>query len=135
MLFNSRAALIIRRRVWPAIAPPGLLWADASLRHLRRALPVDGVRAQVDPPARAPSVLTPMVAKWLRWRGATCLERSLIMQRWLLSVGRPHDVLIGVQRPGELIAHAWLDHEDSHGYEVLLRLEPDRYARTHSGVA
>ena len=80
--------------------------------------------------------MTAMIARWLEWRGATCLERSLILQRWLIASGRPHDVLIGVQRPGDsVVAHAWLDHEDSHGYAVLVRLEPGRHTRTHSGLA
>jgi hypothetical protein len=66
-----------------------------------------------------------MIALWLRRRRATCLERSLIMQRWLVAMGEPHDVLIGVGAPGEtMLAHAWLDHEDSQGFQVLLRIDP-----------
>ncbi len=57
---------------------------------------------------------------------ATCLERSLIMQRWLMANGQPHDVLIGVRSPRETtIAHAWLDHEDSRSHYVLMRLPPE----------
>ena len=57
---------------------------------------------------------------------ATCLERSLIMQRWLMANGQPHDVLIGVRSPRETtIAHAWLDHEDSMSHHVLMRLPPE----------
>ena len=57
---------------------------------------------------------------------ATCLERSLIMQRWLMATGQPHDVLIGVRSPRETtIAHAWLDHEDSMSHHVLMRLPPE----------
>ena len=70
-----------------------------------------------------------MIAFWLRRRRATCLERSLILQRWLMTIGQPHDVLIGVEAPGEtMVAHAWLDHEDPQGFHVLLRIDP--FSRT-----
>jgi hypothetical protein len=124
--WNSPAVLMLRRRLWPAVAPPALMWADDSLRHLRRTLPVAGIETRLSAPPRSRLPLTSAIDRWLGLRGATCLERSLIMQRWLLTVGQPHDLLIGVQRPGGAVAaHAWLDHEDSRGYAVLLRLAPD----------
>lgn len=77
-----------------------------------------------------------MIDWWLRWRRATCLERSLVVQAWLLASGEPHDLVIGVRRlHGRVIAHAWLDHEDSRGFSELLRLEPSRAAiRIPSGL-
>jgi hypothetical protein len=130
-VLNAPAAMVLRRRLWPVIAPAGLTWADDSLRHLRRTLPVDGVEARLGIPPRSRLPLDAILPRWLEWRGATCLERSLILQRWLLEVGRPHDLLIGVQRRGgSVIAHAWLDHEDPRGYAELLRLQPSRDGTT-----
>lgn len=115
--------------IWTRVAPPGLRWTEDSLRRLRRELPDAGLRVRVSPPSSASPRLTPFLAGWLRLRKATCLERSLIMQRWLVEVGQPHDVLIGVGPPAPtLIAHAWLDHEDPCGHEVMLRLGPHRSA-------
>ena len=49
------------------------------------------------------------------------------MQRWLLAAGEPHRLIIGVEKPGDTVmAHAWLDHEDSRGYLELLTLDPLR---------
>jgi hypothetical protein len=63
---------------------------------------------------------------------ATCPKRSLIMQRWLMAIGRPHDVLIGVKSPRETtIAPARLDHEDSRGHHMLIRLSPSGTPRSN----
>jgi hypothetical protein len=68
---------------------------------------------------------TRIIEQWLDWRRATCLERSLIIQRSLWAAGRRHDLLIGVVRAdGKITAHAWLDHEPDLGYIELLRIEP-----------
>jgi hypothetical protein len=131
--WESRAILALRHRVWPVLAPAGIIWADESLRHLRRVLRSDGIDARLPSPPRAGAWLSGLIARWLNWRGATCLERSLILQRWLLELGRPHDLLIGVQGSGSgdgAFAHAWLDHEDSMGYAELLRVHPSRNGTT-----
>lgn len=65
----------------------------------------------------------------LRVRRATCLERSFIVQRWLLSQGRKHDILVGVAGGVQtLAAHAWVDSYDAEdqgeGYRVLTRVSP-----------
>jgi hypothetical protein len=84
----------------------------------------------LDPPYAAPW-LTGLIAARLAMLHATCLERSLIMQRWLMAIGRPHDVLIGVKAPRETtIAHAWLDHEDALGHHILMRLPPQGAPRS-----
>ena len=66
----------------------------------------------------------------LRRRQPTCLERSLIMQRWLASQGSVRDVVIGVSGPSEDFgAHAWLDGEtdaESHAFHELTRVPGDR---------
>jgi len=125
--WNRRMIVVLRCRIWPAVAPPGLVWADEALRYLRRTLPARGIDTEIPAPPRARQRLSAVIARWLEWRGATCLERSLILQRWLLEAGRPHDLLIGVRRLGDaVIAHAWLDHEDPRGYTELVRLAPSR---------
>jgi hypothetical protein len=49
----------------------------------------------------------------LRRRRATCLERSLVLQQWLVARGDPRDLVIGVIGPSDgFKAHAWLDGED-----------------------
>jgi hypothetical protein len=62
----------------------------------------------------------------LRRRPNTCLERSLIMQRWVGAFGRTPDVIVGVCGPsGSFRAHAWLDGDpdgDEQPFHELLRL-------------
>jgi len=61
----------------------------------------------------------------LRRDRATCLERSLVVQRWYASKGVALDVIIGVRRPEAAAvagasgsgddgatAHAWVEHWD-----------------------
>jgi hypothetical protein len=59
---------------------------------------------------------------------ATCLERALVLQSWLASRGRVHDIVIGVRMTDNgVAAHAWVDEVDSTGpeeYEELHRLQP-----------
>jgi hypothetical protein len=59
------------------------------------------------------------------WRTSpTCLERALVLQRWLAAHGSPYDVVIGVTAPADgFAAHAWLDGEDdARAYAELTRL-------------
>jgi hypothetical protein len=113
--------------LWRRFRPAVFTWLDASIVEVRTSLRTEGIEAQarlLDPPYATPW-LTRLVAARLTMLRATCLERSLIMQRWLMAIGRPHDVLIGVKAPRETtIAHAWLDHEDSRGHHVLMRVPP-----------
>jgi hypothetical protein len=132
------------RRAWrtlrPVVAPtwrrhrPAVVaWLDRSLADVRESLQAEGIyyaRARLPDPPYAARWLTLLVAARLAMQRATCLERSLIMQRWLMANGQPHDVLIGVRSPRETtIAHAWLDHEDSLSYHVLMRLPPEGVPR------
>jgi hypothetical protein len=71
------------------------------------------------------------VAAVLRRRQATCLERSLVLQRWLAAHGDRRDLVIGVKAPGEEFgAHAWLEGEPptdgiSEFTELLRRPAPE----------
>lgn len=63
----------------------------------------------------------------LRRRDATCLERSLVLQKWFLRRGVARDVILGVTSPRTgFAAHAWLDGEPGEAgtYHELRRLAP-----------
>ncbi|HMJ02839.1 MAG TPA: lasso peptide biosynthesis B2 protein [Conexibacter sp.] len=104
-------------------------WGLLALRRLRRELPSAGLTARVTAPPAAPRASARGVELALSLRHATCLERSLVMQRWLLAQGRRHDVLVGVAGGADALdAHAWIDRYDGAaqgaGYELLTRVEP-----------
>jgi len=119
--------------LWRRSRPAVFSWLETSLTDVRAGLQTEGIDARSrlpDPPYAAPW-LTGFIAVRLAMLHATCLERSVIMQRWLMAIGRPHDLLIGVKSPRETtIAHAWLDHEDSRGHHVLMRLPPSGARRS-----
>lgn len=78
------------------------------------------------PPALSDGAIRGVYAV-LRRRHVTCLERSLVLQRWLAAHGDSRAVIIGVTRPGDdFHAHAWLEGEfPCHpGYEELTRRAP-----------
>jgi hypothetical protein len=102
-------------------------WAWLSLRRVKRLLPSAGVEAVVAPPPRLPACAERGVWVVLDRSPATCLERALVLQRWFLSQGRSHDVVLGVAPVGETAAaHAWLDGLDpeDHGFAEIYRLVP-----------
>lgn len=104
-------------------------WALRALRQLRRELPAAGLEARVAAPPNASADSVRGVELVLRLGRATCLERSLVVQRWLLARRRPHDVLVGVAGGADALdAHAWIDRYDrpaaGRGYEVLTRVGP-----------
>ena len=41
----------------------------------------------------------------------TCLERALVLQRWLAEQGVERDVIVGVTGRQDFRAHAWLEGE------------------------
>jgi Transglutaminase-like superfamily len=89
-----------------------------ALRRLRSELSERGLEARVAaPPELAPEGVRAVEAI-LRRRRATCLERSLIMQRWLMAHGEPYEVSIGVRGGAkQMEAHAWLDGYDPETHE------------------
>jgi Transglutaminase-like superfamily len=124
-----RALRPVAGPAWRRHRPAVFVWLDRGLADVRKSLQADGIdqaRSRLTDPPYAMRWLTFLVAARLSMQRATCLERSLIMQRWLMATGQPHDLLIGVRSPRETtIAHAWLDHEDSMSHHVLMRLPPD----------
>jgi hypothetical protein len=129
-LLAWRALRLLRpvvRPVWRRLRPAAFAWLDTALAEVRKGLQTEGidVRSRLRDPPHASRWLTGLMHVRLAMQHATCLERSLIMQRWLMATGQPHDLLIGVRSPRETtIAHAWLDHENSRGHHILLRLPP-----------
>jgi hypothetical protein len=102
-------------------------WTWRSLRGTRRRLR----RAAYDtvtvtaPPALPDGAIRGVHAV-LRRTDPTCLERSLVLQRWLASHGVAQQVVIGVSAPdASFAAHAWLDGEAPvPPYRELTRLGP-----------
>ena len=87
------------------------IWALFALAATRRRLRTRGLeRTEVPAPPPLPLHASRTVEAVLRRFPATCLERSLVRQRWLAAHGRLVDVVIGVTSPaGRFGAHAWLD--------------------------
>lgn len=105
-------------------------WTARSVRKLRVDLRHSGLAAVLDPPPPLPAASVRGVTATSHWLRATCLERSLLLQKWLFIHGSSHTLVIGVPAPGEhaFIAHAWLeghdDTDDGASYAQLVRLEP-----------
>jgi hypothetical protein len=113
------------RRLW--IAARCGWWAALAVRRVRRDLrarPVAEIRLP-DPP-RAPGRRgEPGVRLVLRQLEPSCLERALVLQRWLASRGDRREVVIGVTAPGaDFRAHAWLDGEPPREYREIARVAP-----------
>jgi Transglutaminase-like superfamily len=95
---------VILRRLARRLDPAALLgawWALRAVRRARRDLstrPVDSVR--LPSPPRLPAAGERGVNAVLRRLEPSCLERALVLQRWLTARGQPRAVVIGVTAPG-----------------------------------
>jgi hypothetical protein len=104
-------------------------WTWRALRTARTRLrdgEVRGVRLPEAPPVNASGARAVRVV--LRASNASCLERSLVLQRWLAAQGVARDVIVGTEgaRSG-FAAHAWIDGEaqpPGRSYVELIRLSP-----------
>jgi hypothetical protein len=100
-------------------------WALRALRAARRGLPrsrVGAVRLPTPPATGGRDVGA--VCLVLRLGRASCLERALVLQRWLAARQDLRAVVIGVASPrAGFEAHAWLDGEPSRGFHEVARLE------------
>jgi hypothetical protein len=100
-------------------------WTARALIQARRQLRRGNFRdVRIAPPPPLPDVAERGVHGVLRRLPNTCLERSLVLQRWLTARHRPTDVIIGVARSsGAYHAHAWVDGEPgADGFQELARL-------------
>jgi hypothetical protein len=113
---------------FPTVRAAG--WAVLALRRLRRQIGREGLEVRVlSPPTTVGVEGVGGVESALRICRATCLERCLIMQRWLLAHDDPHEILVGVTGGSEAMeAHAWLhsyDPDDSgRDFQLLTRVAP-----------
>ena len=102
-------------------------WTDRALRHARAGLR-DGALHDVVLPTlpRLPAGAERGVRAVLRRREHSCLERSLVLQRWLAAHGDERDVVIGTTGPAGFQAHAWLDGDEDGAarFVELSRLPP-----------
>lgn len=137
---TSRTQVVARRarrvlRVRPDDAR-AMWWAHRALRRVREDLKRDGVRTvAAPPPAGLAGESGRYVSMWLRLRHASCLERCVVLQSWLVAHGNPVPVAIGVgTKDDAFAAHAWLPGFDPPdqgvGFTEITRIEPDRIA-TH----
>ncbi|HMC40213.1 MAG TPA: lasso peptide biosynthesis B2 protein, partial [Acidimicrobiales bacterium] len=65
----------------------------------------------------------------LRRAEATCLERCLVLQAWLLACGEPYEVVVGVDVDDRVEAHAWMAFESGRStarFTELARLPAQR---------
>jgi hypothetical protein len=102
-------------------------WTDRALRRARAGLRDGGLRSVPLPaPPRLPAGAERGVRAVLRRREPSCLERSLVLQRWLAAHGDPRDVVIGTTGAADFEAHAWLDGEEAGTarFTELTRLPP-----------
>jgi hypothetical protein len=118
---------MIRRLDLPTLR--AAFWTLRALRVTRHQLrrgTIEGV--EIPSPPALPGTAIRGVRAVLRRLPNTCLERSLILQRWLRTFGSAPDVVVGVSGPTpNFKAHAWLDGEvDGEQFEELLRLGADR---------
>ena len=111
--------------------PPGIatlraaLWTGRALRRARAELRDGGLRGVVLPePPRVAASAARGVHAVLRRREHSCLERSLILQRWLAAHGEARDIVIGTTGVEGFAAHAWLDGDsgESARFVELARL-------------
>ena len=109
-----RRVAALPARVPRALA--GWQWARRSVASIRSDVRRDGLEVAVPPPpTTAPGSLRGARVA-LRVQRASCLERSLVIQRWWASNDVALDVIVGVRHPTRhdgAPAHAWVEHFDA----------------------
>jgi hypothetical protein len=112
--------------------PPGIRtlraawWTHRALRRARAGLR-DGALRSVPLPAPPRLGGHERGVRFVLRRGEpSCLERSLVLQRWLVAQGDPRDVVIGTTGATGFEAHAWLDGDESgvERFTEITRLPP-----------
>ena len=110
-LRDYRRAGVLSR--WHPSCWRGAWWAWRAVRRARRDLAAQGLSARALAPPAVPAGARRGVDAVLRRVSPTCLERCLVLQRWLLAHGVVSDVVIGVaKKDGAVVAHAWLAFEE-----------------------
>ena len=104
------------------------LWAWRALRSARAQLRAGAVRdVRVPEAPRVPSRAGRSVRLVLSREEPSCLERALVLQRWLVEHGLERDVIVGVTGREDFRAHAWLEGESvDERFQELTRLRPPK---------
>jgi hypothetical protein len=124
-----RPARSLLRRRPDAATLRAAWWANRALRRTRRSLRAEGLATtSVAPPPPLPEHARRGVSAILHRTGASCLERSMVLQAWEAAHGRHRDLVVGVTAPGRgasaFRAHAWLEGDppsSSAGFRELFR--------------
>jgi hypothetical protein len=105
-------------------------WTWRAVRSARGQLRAGAVReVRLPAPPGVPPRAARAIRLVLRREHPSCLERALVLQRWLSAQGIARDVVVGTHggpRSG-FMAHAWIDGEpqaDGLQYTELIRLSP-----------
>lgn len=109
----------------------GVVWAGRAVRQARRELRERSLdELSVELPTGLPPTADAGIHAVLRRLPSTCLERAVVLQRWLAAQGDPREIVIGVMRhDGQFKAHAWVAGEADElapGFQELLRVAPQR---------
>ena len=121
----------------PRFAPQTLRaawWALRAMRRARKDLKTAGLQAKVAAPPRLPWGARFGVIGVLDRADPTCLERALVLQKWLEAHDVLRDVVIGVKNDegGKVAAHAWVEgvtpYVESVQYREIHRLAPESAA-------
>ena len=101
-------------------------WTHRALRSVRADLRANGLDyAPAPAPPPVPEKARRGVLAVLRRQPSTCLERALVLQRWLAEQGTHKDVVVGVTGREDFRAHAWLEGELVEAeFQELTRLGP-----------
>jgi transglutaminase superfamily protein len=104
-------------------------WTHRALRRIRTDLRANGLKYSAPPdPPQLPSRAARGVLAVLRRQPSTCLERSLVLQRWHAAHDNARDVVIAVKgKQVDFAAHAWLDGDPdgrTGAFSELMRLPP-----------
>ncbi len=120
-----RRGATIGRRLDPQ-ALRAAWWTLRAVRGARRQLQAGRLEdVELAPPPRLPRSADRGVDAVLRRVTATCLERSLVRQRWLAAHGETRALVIGVSAPANgFRAHAWIEGEPEGDFDELVRLNP-----------
>lgn len=86
-------------------------WAWMAQRTIHKRLATDGIQSAVPAAPHLPPGATRAVQSVLRRVGATPLERSLVLQAWLVACGERYDVIVGVDADESVPTHGWLPFE------------------------
>lgn len=101
------------------------VWTVRALRTARTELArrgLDTIRLP-SPPSRSRNADQDIVLRVLRRRRATCLERSLVLQRWYAHHQVRRTLVIGVTAPSAgFHAHAWLDGDTDAEREAMVEI-------------